>query len=240
MADAKGNAIGRAPNGKTSIGRLVGRLIVLMLVFFVILGGILFGVAGTWNYPGAWILLGLFFAIAVGLFSYYLRKDPEFIRKRMDYREREKPQRVIITLSLIPYLGFFVIPALDVRFGWTPFSWGLIAAGCAVFILGYLALMAVFAANRYAARTVKIQEGQKVIDTGPYAIVRHPMYALVTPVYSGVSLLLQSPWGLLAIPLILAVLVARILNEEKVLRDGLPGYAEYMKKVRWRILPFVW
>jgi protein-S-isoprenylcysteine O-methyltransferase Ste14 len=223
-----------------SIPRLVAKLVTVSVIFLGALGGILFGLAGTWDYPGAWILLGAFILIVVSLFSYYLRKDPEFLRKRMDYSEREKPQRSIIGLSFFPFTAIFVIPALDRRFGWTPFSWPLIITGLAVFALSYLALLAVFAANRYAARTVKIQEGQKVIDTGPYAIVRHPMYALVPIIYAGVPLILQSPWGLLPLPLMVAVLVPRILNEEKVLIDGLPGYAEYMKKVRWRLLPLVW
>lgn len=226
--------------GKAGIGRLAARSALVLILTFGALAGILFGIAGTFDYPGAWILLASFLAIAVSLFAYYLRKDPEFLRKRMDYREREKPQRLIVGLSLLPFLGFFALPALDRRFGWTPFSWIIIASGFLLFSLSYLAVMVVFAANRYAARTIRIQEGQRVIDSGPYAIVRHPMYALVSPIYAGIVLTLQSPWGLVFIPLALAVLVARILNEEKVLRDGLPGYAEYMKKVRWRLVPLIW
>jgi protein-S-isoprenylcysteine O-methyltransferase Ste14 len=232
--------IGESSGEKAPIGRLARKLAAVMVLFFGVLAGLLFGLAGTLDYPGAWILIFFFLAIAVGLFAYYLRKDPEFLRKRMDYREREKPQRLIVSISVIPLLAIFVIPALDRRFGWTSFSWIMVAVGGVIFILSYLAIMAVFAANRYAARTIKIQEGQKVIDSGPYAIVRHPMYSLILPLYAGIPLLLQSPWGLLPLPLVVAVLVARILNEEKVLIGGLPGYAEYMKKTRWRILPLIW
>jgi len=145
-----------------------------------------------------------------------------------------------VSLSLVPFLGVFVLPALDRRFGWTSFSLAIIIVGIALFGLSYAGLTVVFATNRYAARTVKIQDGQKVIDTGPYAIVRHPRSALVCPVSAGVSLILQSPWGLVPLPLIVLVLVARIMNEEKVLMDGLPGYGAYMKKVKWRLVPFIW
>ncbi len=225
---------------KKGIAGLIAKLVLIIVVFYGCLFALVFGVAGTFDYPGAWILMGLFFVIAVGLFAYYLVKDPEFLRKRMDYREREKSQRAIVSLSLVPFLGVFVLPALDRRFGWTSFSLAIIIVGIALFGLSYAGLTVVFATNRYAARTVKIQDGQKVIDTGPYAIVRHPMYALVCPVYAGVSLILQSPWGLVPLPLIVLVLVARIMNEEKVLMDGLPGYGDYMKKVKWRLVPFIW
>ncbi len=229
-----------ASPAKKGIADIIAKLVLIIVVFYGCLFALVFGVAGTFDYPGAWILMAVFFVIAVGLFSYYLVKDPEFLRKRMDYREREKRQRAIVSLSLIPFLGVFVLPALDKRFGWTPFSWPLIIAGVAVFGLSYAGLSVVFAANRYAARTVKVQDGQKVIDTGPYAIVRHPMYALVCPIYAGISLMLQSPWGLAPLPLIVLVLVARIQNEEKVLIEGLSGYANYVKKVKWRLVPFIW
>jgi protein-S-isoprenylcysteine O-methyltransferase Ste14 len=219
---------------------LIARIILICLLFFSMLGATLFGAAGTFDYPGAWILLAIFLAIGLGLFSYYLRTDPDFLRKRMDYSEREKPQRLIVSLSLLPFMAVFVVPALDRRFGWTTFSWPLVYAGAVVFVSGYVLLMIVFRANRYAARTVKIQEGQKVIDSGPYALVRHPMYLSVLPIYAGIPLILQSAWGLLALPFMVAVLVARILNEEKILKAGLGGYADYMKKTRWRLLPFIW
>jgi protein-S-isoprenylcysteine O-methyltransferase Ste14 len=229
-----------ADGNNAPFGRLAAKLAAILVLFFLISGGVLFGAAGTFDYPGAWILLGAFFIVCATTFPYYLRKDPEFLRKRMDYSEREKPQRLIVSLSLLPFLGFFLIPALDRRFGWTPFSWITIAIGCVLFAASYLGIFRVFAANRYASRTVKIQEGQRVIDSGPYAIVRHPMYALVAPIYASVPLILQSPWGILPLPLILAILVARIRNEERVLLEGLPGYADYMKKVRWRLVPLLW
>jgi protein-S-isoprenylcysteine O-methyltransferase Ste14 len=236
MADQEKKPFG----GSSSIAALIARLALTLTLFFCVLAAMLFGLAGTWDYPGAWICLILFLAIASIVFIFYLRKDPEFLRKRFDYKEREKPQRAIVSLTAIPLVAIFAVPALDRRFGWTPFSWTGIALGLALFGAGYAALLAVFSVNRYAARTVRLQEGQKVIDRGPYAIVRHPMYSAIPFIYAGIPLILQSPWGILPLPLVMAGLVARILNEERLLRAGLPGYEEYVKRVKWRLVPFLW
>jgi protein-S-isoprenylcysteine O-methyltransferase Ste14 len=211
-----------------------------LVLFFPIVGGLLFGLAGTFDYPGAWSLLASLLVVAVAMVAYYLKTDPEFLAKRSDYREKEKTQKGIIGLALLPSLSLFAVPALDRRFGWTPFSWAIIAAGLALVFIGFAFLMAVMRANRFAARTIKIQEGQRVIDSGPYALVRHPMYLAAILVYAGMPLALQSLWGLLGIPFLVAVLVLRIVDEEKILLSGLAGYGEYLKKVRWRLLPRVW
>jgi protein-S-isoprenylcysteine O-methyltransferase Ste14 len=159
----------------------------------------------------------------------------------MRTREREKPQTLMVKLSLIWFVLTFVIPGLDHRFGWSDVPTEVVIASDVLVFLGYLMIMMVFRENSYASRVVEVTEGQKVIDSGPYAVVRHPMYLGSIVLYTFTPLALGSYWALLPVCLIIPILtILRIPNEEEVLKRELPGYEEYMQRVKYRILPGVW
>jgi protein-S-isoprenylcysteine O-methyltransferase Ste14 len=211
-----------------------------LAVFYLVIGALVFGAAGTLRYPGGWFLMGYFLLFSTTIMACFLKRDPDFIRRRLDLRERQKPQKRIILLSLPVFLALFVLPALDQRFGWTRGDWLWIGLGALLSAGGSVLVIGVFLQNRWASRTIEVNEGQKLIDRGFYAFVRHPMYLGVLFLYPGLSLLLASPWGLVTLPFLLAVLVARIRNEEEFLCRELPGYTDYRERTRWRLLPPLW
>jgi protein-S-isoprenylcysteine O-methyltransferase Ste14 len=168
------------------------------------------------------------------------RNDPAFLEKRMRTKEKEGTQRKYVILSLPLYIIALLIPGLDYRFGWSRAPLWLSLAALAATIGGYLMFVRVMNQNRYASRVVEIQEGQKLIDTGLYSVVRHPMYLAMIVLYLSASLVLGSYYSLIPMAIFLSTLVIRITNEEKVLLAGLPGYADYTKRVRYRLIPLVW
>jgi protein-S-isoprenylcysteine O-methyltransferase Ste14 len=204
------------------------------------LGLMLFLPAGTLNYWEAWLYITVLFVPAFFMVQYLIRHDPALLERRMRMKEKEREQRVIIKLSYLYYLAIFLLPGFDKRFGWSDSPVWLTLTASALVILGYVFVMRVFRENSYASRIVEVEHGQKVIDTGPYALVRHPMYLGVTLLYVMTPLALGSYWSLIPALAIFPLLVARILNEEKVLANELAGYREYQKKVKYRIIPFVW
>jgi len=204
------------------------------------MGAIFFLSAGTIRYVNGWLfILGLTVPMTFTLVFLY-RRDPAFLEKRMRTREKEGSQRKYLALSLPLYLIALLIPGLDHRFGWSHVPLWLSLAALAFMVGGYLMFVMVMNQNRYASRVVEIQEGQKVIDTGLYSVVRHPMYLAMIVLYLSASLVLGSYYALIPMAIFLSTLVIRITNEEKVLRAGLPGYADYAKKVRYRLIPLVW
>jgi protein-S-isoprenylcysteine O-methyltransferase Ste14 len=237
MAGSRASRDGGAPDSRPA---LIAKMFLVSFLLLSGAGGLLFGVAGTFDYPGAWILLAVFLSVGLVTYPFFLRRDPEFLAKRLDYGEKEKDQKRVLGFMLFPLLALLVVPALDRRLGWTPPSRWTLYSGGILFAAGYAFIMSVLLRNRYASRTVKIQEGQRVIDTGPYAVVRHPLYAFSIPVYAAMPLILQSAWGLVPLPFLAACIALRAVYEERFLKKELPGYAEYMARVRWRLLPFVW
>ena len=211
------------------------------LIFGIVLIGLmLFLPAWTFNYLGAWIFLGVLFVPMLIMGAVMLVKAPELLEKRLKNKEKEATQKGVVALSGLMFLVGFVLSALDFRFGWSSVPlWATISAAV-VFLAGYGMYAEVMRENAYLSRTVEVQEGQKVIDTGLYGIVRHPMYLATLLMFLPIPLILQSLWGLIPMALYPVVIVIRILNEEKVLTKDLRGYKEYKKKVKYRLIPFIW
>ena len=197
----------------------------------------LFGPAGSWAYWPAWLYLGVFLIpMSIGTL-YFWRHDKLLLERRMERNEQRDEQRTIIGLFNLVFLAGFMLPGFDYRFGWSQLPAAVIVAASVVVLLGYLGTLWVMRTNSFAARTVRVEEGQELITTGPYAHVRHPMYTAVT------AMMLATPWALgswVAAPVFLLVvplLMWRIRNEEQMLREELAGYPAYCEQVRWRLIP---
>lgn len=211
-----------------------------MISGMVCLGLLLFLPAGTWSYPGAWRLAAILFVPMMILGVSMLCFAPELLKKRLNTNEQEPEQKKVILMSSLVFVASFILCGLDFRFGWTKLPMWAVYLGCAVFLLCYLGYAELMRENAYLSRTVEVQEGQKVISTGMYGIVRHPMYSIIILMFFSMPIVLGSLVGIIPLLLVPYILVKRILNEEKVLTEGLSGYAEYKEKVKYRLLPFVW
>ncbi len=216
------------------------------LVFAVVLGLLLFLPAGTLAWPQAWAFMALFIGCSEAMGLWLSRRDPALLAARMKspYSAGQKPlDRAVIVAITVAFAGWLAFMALDARrFGWshTPFWAQLLGAG--LILAAFWGWVGVLKANSFAAVTLELQpeRGQTVISSGPYAVVRHPMYSYVLFLAAGAPLLLGSLWGLLGLLLFLPLLAARIRGEEALLRDGLPGYRGYTTKVRFRLVPGLW
>ncbi len=212
--------------------RWLGFLAGLMILLFV--------PAWTFDYWQAWVYLGVIFIPFTCAVIFLLITDPALIERRMHTQESQPQQKWVVLLTVIWFLMIFVFPGLDHRFGWSRVAAGIVLGTDGLVFVGYLLIFLVLRENSYASRVVEVEQGQKVISSGPYAIVRHPMYVGTLVMFLLTPLALGSRWGLIvALPLIPAI-TARIANEEKVLAAELPDYPGYMQKVRYRLLPGVW
>jgi protein-S-isoprenylcysteine O-methyltransferase Ste14 len=196
--------------------------------------------AGTFNYWQAYLYLIILILPMLFALNYFLRKDPEFLERRMRLKEKEQQQKAVQWVFLVFFLATFIIIGLDRRYGWSDVPLFLVLLTDAIILSGYLVILVVFNQNRFASRIVEIDENQSVISTGLYSIVRHPMYFGFLFMYLPTPLALGSYWGLIPIMAILPPLIFRIKNEEKVLREGLPGYIEYCNRTKYRLIPFIW
>lgn len=199
--------------------------------------------AGTLNYWRGWAFLTTFVFSTLTITIYLARNDRKLLERRLSagpQAEKEPAQRVIVTLIILLFAATLLFSALDWRFQWSPVAPWLSIAGDVLVFLSYLFFIWVFRKNSYAASTIQITEDQKVISTGPYALVRHPMYTGALVMFAGIPLALGSWWGLLFFFLTLPVLMWRLLDEERFLRKNLPGYTEYTQKVRYRLIWFIW
>lgn len=225
------------------VENLYSRTIRASVLGVIAMAALLFIPAGTFNYWQAWIFMAVFAISSSAVTVYLARHDPQLLERRLNAgptAEKEKAQKIIMSFAMLGFLALLVVPALDYRFKWSPVPWYLSAIGDALVALGFLLTYFVIRENSYAASTIQIAEGQKVISTGPYAIVRHPMYAGVLPMLIGMPLALGSWWGLWGLVLIVPTLVWRLLDEEKFLHKNLPGYTAYTQKVRYRLIPHLW
>ena len=206
----------------------------------VLVGAVLFLPAGSFGYPNAWLFICLLFIPMLILGIVLFIKAPALLEKRLNVKEKEKTQKGVVALSALLFLTGFIVAGLDFRFGWSHIPlWGVIIAS-AVLLVSYALYAEVMRENAYLSRTIEVQEDQKVIDTGLYGIVRHPMYAVTIWLFLSIPVVLGSLWSLLCFLPYVAVIAIRIRNEEKVLESELSGYTEYKKRVKYRILPFVW
>ncbi len=211
-----------------------------MLSGLLVMGLLLFVPAGTWRYPGGWRLMALLFVPMPVVGAVLYVKAPELLRKRLGSREQEPEQKRVILLSALVFVAGFLLAGLDFRFEWTRLPKSVVAAGCVLFCGAYGLYAEVLRENAWLSRTVEVQEGQRVVDTGLYGVVRHPMYLGLLALFLSMPLVLGSAVAVVPFLLIPWVLVKRIRNEEQVLEAGLPGYADYRKKVKYRLLPFLW
>lgn len=213
------------------------------LVGAVALGALLFVPAWTLDYWQAWLFIVVFMTSANAIGLYLSLKDPELLERRKKIgpaAEQRTSQKIIISLAIIGNIALLVISALDYRFGWSKMPGYVSLAGNALVALGFLINGFVFRENSYGASNVRTEKDQKVISTGPYALVRHPMYVGVLVMVIGVPIALGSWWGLTVLALTVPLLMLRILDEEKLLKQDLPGYTEYAQKVRYRLVPYLW
>ena len=218
---------------KTVISRLISAIVILGLMFFL--------PAGTFNYWEAWVLIAIFVIPATCVMIYYLKHDPELLERRIKMREKEKEQKNVMKFSIIFLFLVFLIPGLDQRYGWSSVPLELIILGDCMVFLGYILFIFVLRENRYASRIIEVAQDQTVISTGPYAVVRHPLYLAVLFIYGFSPLALDSYWALpFTLILIILTLIFRIRNEEKVLAKELKGYQEYTQKTKYRLIPGIW
>jgi protein-S-isoprenylcysteine O-methyltransferase Ste14 len=219
------------------------RTVVSLVALTVVMGLLLFLPAGTLRYWQAWVYLGIFMA-ASGLISLYLiRKDPALLQRRMrggPTAEKETTQKIIMLFASAGFIALLVVPALDNRFGWLVAPSAVVIAGDLLVALGFYFIFLVYKENTFSSATIEVAENQKVISTGPYALVRHPMYASALLYLVGTPLALGSYWGLMAVVFMVSFLTWRLVDEEKFLAKNLPGYREYQKRVQHRLVPHVW
>ena len=220
--------------------KLLVQALVKMVSGMLLMGLVLFLPAGTWRYPGGWLFCGLLFVPMLVLGAVLLWKAPELLEKRLNTKETEKAQIAVVTAAALLFIAAFVAAGLDFRYGWTRVPTWLVIGATVLQLLAYALYGEVMRENAYLSRTVEVQENQKVIDTGLYGIVRHPMYTATILLFLAMPLVLGS-WISFGIMLLYPVIILlRIRNEEKVLEAGLEGYREYKQKVRYRLIPFLW
>ena len=201
---------------------------------------ILFGAAGTIAYWQAWAYLAAFFVPAISITLYLIENDPALLERRANAgptAEKEPAQKVIMSLAMIGFIGLITVPALDHRFDWSTVPVNLVLIGDLMVILGFYLVFLVYKENSFSSATIEVAPDQKVISTGLYAVVRHPMYAGSLPMLIGIPLALGSYWGLLALAAMMPALIWRLLDEERFLAKNLPGYRDYCAKVRSRMIP---
>ncbi len=206
----------------------------------IIVSAFLFIPAGTINYWNAWLFMASLFVPVLFVTAYLIKKDPELLAKRMNAKEKEKEQKLIIKLSVIPFVFAFLIPGFDYRYQWSAVPLWLVIISVFVMLTGYGMFFVVMKQNSYASRIIEIQENQKVIDFGLYSFVRHPMYLSNILMYVSVPFVLGSFYAIIPMLMFTFVFYFRIQNEEKILKEGLEGYSDYMKRVKYRLIPFVW
>ena len=209
----------------------------------LVLGILLMAPAWTLDYWQAWVYLAVFATSSALITGYLWKKDPKLLERRVNAgptAEKEAMQKLIQAFASLAFIGMMVLPSLDRRFGWScvPIVW--VIAGDALVAAGFYIIFLVFKENTYTAATIEVAADQTVISTGPYAVVRHPMYAGALIMLFGTPLALGSWWGLIMFALMTLVIILRLLDEEKFLERSLPGYTEYCQKVRYHMIPFVW
>ena len=206
----------------------------------LLVGALLFLPAGSFAFTGGWIFIGLLFIPMLILGAALLIKSPELLQKRLDAKEKENTQKGVVALSGLLFLAGFIVAGLDYRVGWSHVPTWLVIVASVILLASYALYAEVMRENAYLSRTIEVQDGQKVISTGLYGIVRHPMYAVTIWLFLSIPLVLGSFFSLLCFLPYPIIMVVRILNEEKVLAEGLDGYADYKKKVKYRLIPFIW
>jgi len=214
-----------------------------LAVLVVVMGLFLFVPAGTLGYWQAWVYLATFAVVSVLTTLYLMRSDPELLERRLrggPTAEKRPAQKLIMLATSIGFIALLVVPAVDHRFGWSAVPLGVVVLGDLLVVAGFYFIYLVYRENTFTSATIEVVAGQRVISTGPYAIVRHPMYASAALYLLGTPLALGSYWGLAALAAMAPFLIWRLVDEERFLAKNLRGYTEYQERVRHRLVPFVW
>ena len=206
----------------------------------IVMALILFLPAGTLRFRNGWLLIGILFVPMFIAGLVMMRRSPQLLKKRLNVREQEMEQKTVIALSGLMFLAAFIVAGLNARFRWIVMPDWTVYAACGVFLAAYLMYAEVLRENAYLSRTVEVQENQKVIDTGLYGVVRHPMYSATLILFLSMGLVLGSPVSFAILLFYIPIIAKRIRNEEAVLLEGLEGYRAYCEKVRYRVIPFIW
>lgn len=210
---------------------LIGMLLIALLIFIP---------ANTINFWNGWLLMGLLFIPITLVAIIMLFKAPELLRKRLKTKETEKEQKAVVLYSGIMFLAGFIIAGLNYRYNWIPLPNSIVTIASILFIISYILYAEVLRENAYLSRTIEVQENQKVVDTGLYGIVRHPMYLATILMFLSMPLILGSLISFIIFLIYPIIIAKRIKNEEQVLEKDLQGYSEYKKKVKYRLIPFIW
>ena len=219
---------------------LLAQAVMKFLAGVILLGVLIFLPAGSFSYWQGWLLMGTLFVPMFIAGLVMLSKNPDLLRKRLDAKEKEDEQKAVVALSGLLFIAAFVIAGLNWRYGWCILPDWCVWTASIVFLGSYMLYAEVLRENTYLSRTIEIQENQKVIDTGLYGIVRHPMYMATIILFLAMPLVLASPISFLIMLGYIPVIAKRIRNEEAVLEEGLAGYKEYKTRVKYKVIPFVW
>ena len=206
----------------------------------ILVGALIFLPAGTFDYMGGWLLMGILFIPMFSAGLVMMAKNPALLASRLDAKEKLKKQSTVVKLSGLMFMSGFIAAGLGVRFGWYMLPKGVSIGGAVLFLVSYVLYAEVLRENTYLSRTIKVQENQKVIDTGLYGIVRHPMYAATLILFLSMPVVLGSVWAFVIFLAYPPIIAARIRSEEEFLEKELEGYSEYKNKVKYRLIPFVW
>ena len=206
----------------------------------LLVGALIFLPAGTLRFPGGWLLMGILFVPMFLAGLVMMAKDPNLLRSRLNAKEKESEQDLVIKLSGLMFLVGFILAGLDHRFGWSRLPMTVNYIGAGLFLTAYALYAEVLRENAWLSRTIEVQQGQTVVSTGLYGIVRHPMYAATLLLFQSMPLVLGSIPAFLVFLCYPVIIARRILGEEEILKRDLPGYAEYLDKVRWRLIPYIW
>jgi len=219
------------------------KALVSLAILAVAMGLLLFIPAWTIRYWQAWVYLSVFMGASLFTTLYLMKKDPALLKRRMrggPTAEKQRTQKFIMLCTSIGFIALLTVPALDHRFCWSSVPFSGVVCGDVLVSIGFYFIFLVYKENTFTSATIEVVKDQKVISTGPYAIVRHPMYASASLYLIGTPFALGSFWGLLPLVAMIPFLIWRLYDEEGFLAKNLPGYAEYQKKVRYRLVPFVW
>ena len=220
--------------------KLFAQAITKVISGLLLVGFLLFLPAGSFLYWNGWLLIAVLFVPMIVAGFVMMKKNPELLRKRLNVKEEQSEQKTVIVLSGVMFLAAFIVAGLNFRFGWIVLQNWIVYVATAVFLLGYILYAEVLRENAYLSRTVEVQENQKVIDTGLYGIVRHPMYMSTFLLFLSMPLVLGSVISFVIMLVYIPIIAKRIRNEEQVLEEGLAGYSDYKKKVKYKVIPYVW
>lgn len=220
--------------------KLFFQAITKFLIGALLVGALIFVPAGTIKFLNGWIFMGVLF-VPMFIFGIYLMfKNPDLLKRRLNAKEKEGEQKTVIVLSGLMFMAGFVIAGLNYRFGWVVLPNIVTIIASIVFVISYILYAEVLRENAYLLRTIEVEKGQKVVDTGMYGIVRHPMYIVTILLFLSIPLILGSIISFVIFLMYPFIIIKRIKNEEKVLERDLEGYIEYEKKVKYRLIPFIW